>query len=169
MHWRRYGQYAVQILGDQHPAKLKWPNGARIAFNNGLNTEHYEVDKPSNSILADRGLGLDPVNFGWRDYGVRVGIWHMIEALENCKMRASVLLNSDCCARYPEIIEAGKKRNWAWLAHGKNNSIFQTGMKIDDERKYLADAVQKLSSATAIKSKAGLDRRSPRLSKRRLS
>ena len=124
--------------------KLTWPNGARVAFYIGLNIEHFEVDKPSTSIFGGTAaLVPDPLNFGWRDYGVRVGIWRMIEALDSCRMRASVLLNSDCCARYPQIIEAGKKRNWAWLAHGKNNSTFQSGMTIDDERKYLKEVVQK--------------------------
>ena len=137
--------------------KLTWPNGARVAFYIGLNIEHFEVDKPSTSIFGGTaGLVPDPLNFGWRDYGVRVGIWRMIEALDSCRMRASVLLNSDCCGRYPQIIEAGKKRNWAWLAHGKNNSTFQSGMTIDDERKYLTEVVQKISSATGHKIKGWL-------------
>ncbi len=66
-------------------------------------------------------------HYGWRDYAVRVGIWRMIEALDRFNTRASVLLNADCCARYPQIIDAGKKRSWCWLAHGKNNSILQAG------------------------------------------
>jgi allantoinase len=137
--------------------KLTWPNGARIAFYVGLNIEHFEVDKPSTSIYGGTAaLVPDPLNFGWRDYGVRVGIWRMIEALDNCKMRASVLLNSDCCAHYPQIIEAGRKRNWAWLAHGKNNSTLQTGMKVDDERKYLAEVVETVSIATGHKIKGWL-------------
>ena len=82
--------------------KLTWPNGARVAFYIGLNIEHFEVDKPSTSIFGGTaGLVPDPLNFGWRDYGVRVGIWRMIEALDSCRMRASVLLNSDCCAALP--------------------------------------------------------------------
>ncbi len=72
----------------------------------------------------------------------------MIEALDAHKMRASVLLNADCCAHYPQIIEAGRERNWVWLAHGKNNSIFQTGMSVDDERKYLKEIVATVSKAT---------------------
>ena len=123
--------------------KLIWPNGARIAFYVGLNIEHYHVDKPATSIFGGTAaLVPDPLNFGWRDYGVRVGIWRMIDALDNCKIRASVLLNSDCCEHYPQIIEAGKKRDWAWLAHGKSNSILQTAMNVDAERKYLTDVVQ---------------------------
>jgi hypothetical protein len=137
--------------------KLTWPNGARIAFYVGLNIEHFYVDKPSTSIFGGTAaLVPDPLNFGWRDYGVRVGIWRMIEALDNCKMRASVLLNSDCCEHYPQIIEAGKKRNWAWLAHGKSNSTLQAGMNADAERKYLAEVVQTLSSATSHKIKGWL-------------
>jgi allantoinase len=137
--------------------RLIWPNGARIAFYVGLNIEHYRVDKPSTSIFGGTAaLVPDPLNFGWRDYGVRVGIWRMMDTLDNCKIRASVLLNSDCCKHYPQIIEAGKKRNWAWLAHGKSNSILQTGMDVDAERKYLTEVVQTLSSATGQQIKGWL-------------
>jgi hypothetical protein len=122
--------------------KLAWPNGAHLAFYIGLNIEHFEVDKPATSIFgATSAFVPDPLNYGWRDYGVRVGIWRMIDALDKYGMRASVLLNADVCNHYHQIIEAGRKRNWAWLAHGKNNSIFQVGMKIEDEQKYLKHVV----------------------------
>jgi allantoinase len=137
--------------------KLTWPNNARVAFYVGLNIEHYEVDKPSTSIFGGTAmLAPDPLNYGWRDYGVRVGIWRMIEALDQHKIRASVLLNADCCAHYPQIIEAGKQRNWAWLAHGKNNSIFQTGMSVDDERAYLKEIVSTVSKSTGHQIKGWL-------------
>jgi hypothetical protein len=54
--------------------KLTWPNGARVAFYIGLNIEHYQVDKPSTSIFGGTAaLVPDPLNYGWRDYAVRVG------------------------------------------------------------------------------------------------
>jgi peptidoglycan/xylan/chitin deacetylase (PgdA/CDA1 family) len=137
--------------------KLTWPNGARIAFYVGLNIEHFHIDKPSTSIYGGTAALIpDPLNFGWRDYGVRVGIWRMMDALDKCKMRASVLLNSEVCEHYPQIIDAGRKRNWAWLAHGKSNSIFQTGMKVDDERKYLKEVVDTVSAVTGQKIKGWL-------------
>jgi peptidoglycan/xylan/chitin deacetylase (PgdA/CDA1 family) len=77
-----------------------------------------------------------------------VGIWRMMDALDKYGMRASVLLNADVCTHYPQIIEAGRQRNWAWLAHGKNNSIFQTGMKVEEEREYLKDVVNTIAAAT---------------------
>jgi allantoinase len=129
--------------------KLSWPNGARVAFYIGLNIEHFQIDKPATSITGvTASLVPDPLNYGWRDYGVRVGIWRMIDALDKYGMRASVLLNADVCSRYPQIIEAGRTRNWAWLAHGKNNSIFQTGMNVEDERKYLKEVVDTIAAAT---------------------
>lgn len=129
--------------------KLTWPDGARVAFYVGLNIEHYEVDKPSTSIFpGTAALAPDPLNYGWRDYALRVGIWRLIETLDRFKLPATVLLNSDCCRLYPQVIEAGRERGWAWLAHGKNNSIFQAGMTVDEERAYLADVVGTIAEAT---------------------
>ena len=132
-----------------HRPKLELPGGARVAFWIGLNIEHYEVDKPSTSIFGGTAaLQPDPLNYGWRDYGPRVGIWRMMDVLDKYGIRASVLLNSDVCERYPQILEEGKKRRWVWLAHGKNNSIFEAGMSREEERQYLQDVVETITAAT---------------------
>ncbi|MFD0360461.1 polysaccharide deacetylase family protein [Nocardia sp. GCM10030253] len=130
-------------------APIHWPGGARVAFYVGLNVEHYQVDRPSTSIFAGTaGLAPDPLNYGWRDYGPRVGFWRMLETLDRHGIRASVLLNSDVAEHNPQIIEAGRARDWAWLAHGKNNSIFQADMSVDEERAYLTDIVRTIEKAT---------------------
>ena len=128
---------------------FSWPNGARLAFYVGVNVEHYEVDKPSTSIFGGTAhLRPDPLNFGWRDYSLRVGIWRMIDALDIHGMRATVLLNSDCCRLYPQVIEAGLARDWAWVAHGRNNSILQADMNEAEERAYLEEVVETIRAAT---------------------
>lgn len=130
-------------------APLSWPGGARVAFYLGLNIEHYQIDQPSTSIFGGTaGLAPDPLNYGWRDYGPRVGIWRLIDSLDRHGVPASVLLNSDVCSRYPEILRAGLERNWAWLAHGRDNSTFQTGMSRDEERDYLSEVVTTIENAT---------------------
>lgn len=137
--------------------KLEFPNGARVAFWIGLNIEHYELDKPSTSLFpGTAGLVPDPLNYGWRDYGPRVGLWRMVDILDKHGIRASVLLNSDVCQYYPEVIEEGNKRNWAWLAHGKNNSILQAHMSLEQERAYLSDIVTTLKQATGKQPKGWL-------------
>jgi peptidoglycan/xylan/chitin deacetylase (PgdA/CDA1 family) len=128
---------------------ITWPGGARVAFYLGLNIEHYQVDKPSTSIFGGTaGLAPDPLNYGWRDYGPRVGIWRLIESLDRHGIPASVLLNSDVCSRYPQIMQAGLDRNWAWLAHGRDNSTFQAGMSRDEELAYLTEVVTTIEEAT---------------------
>ncbi len=135
-------------------SKLVWPKGARVAFYVGLNIEHFEVDKPSTSIWSGTShLRPDPLNFGWRDYGARVGIWRLTDTLDKYGLRASALLNSDVCMHYPQIIEAGRQRNWAWLAHGKNNSILQADMNLEDERIFLQDVVETIAAATGRRPK----------------
>ncbi|MEU6117227.1 polysaccharide deacetylase family protein [Streptomyces sp. NPDC047117] len=128
---------------------IHWPGGARVAFYVGLNIEHYQVDRPSTSIFAGTaGLAPDPLNYGWRDYGPRVGFWRVLESLDRHGLRASVLLNSDVVDRYPQIVRAGLDREWAWLAHGKNNSVFQADMGVEEERAYLTEVVTTIERAT---------------------
>lgn len=134
--------------------RITWPNGARVAFYVGLNIEHFEVDKPSTSIFAGTShLRPDPLNYGWRDYGARVGIWRVIDTLDKYGLRASALLNSDVCRHYPQIIEAGKRRGWAWLAHGKNNSILQADMTLEEERRYLEEVIGTIADSTGQRPK----------------
>jgi allantoinase len=134
--------------------RLIWPNGARVAFYVGLNVEYFEIDKPSTSIWSGTShLKPDPLNYGWRDYGARVGIWRLIDTLDKYAVRASVLLNSDVCRHYPQIIQAGREREWAWLAHGKTNSILHADMTPEEERMLLANVVDTIAAATGRRPK----------------
>lgn len=88
------------------------------------------------------------MNYGWRDYEPRVGIWRLIESLDRHGVPATVLLNSSVCSRYPQIMRAGLERNWAWVAHGRDNSTFQAGMRREEELAYLAEVVTTIEEAT---------------------
>ena len=132
-----------------HRPRLELPNGARVAFWLGVNIEHFEIDKPSTSITPVTAQFVpDPLNYGWRDYGTRVGIWRMMDLFDRVGMRASVLLNADVCRSCPEILEEGNKRDWVWLAHGKNNSTLEVNMELEEERRYLADVVNTIKQAS---------------------
>ena len=110
--------------------------------------EHFELGVPSTSLNpATAALVPDPLNHGWRDYGLRVGFWRLLDTFDRHGIRPSVLLNADFADRYPQIIDAGRKRNWAWLAHGRNNSTLPTGMPVDEERAYLTDVVETIQRA----------------------
>ena len=65
-------------------------------------------------------------------------------------------LNSDVTIEYPQIIKAGTERNWAWLAHGRNNSTLQAGMPAGEERAYLANVAETIEQATGSRSRGWL-------------
>jgi allantoinase len=129
--------------------KLELPGGARVAVWIGLNVEHYPLGRPGYSVVAaTAGLPVDPMNYGWRDYGPRVGVWRVMGLLDQLGIRASVLLNSEVCHRYPAIVEAGRERDWAWLAHGRDNATFQADMSLEEERRYLAEVIDTIERGT---------------------
>jgi allantoinase len=139
--------YGYSPITEREP--IRWPDGARVAFYVGLNVEHFHLDRPSTSLVeATASLVPDALNYGWRDYGNRVGIWRVIEALDRHGVRASVLLNSEVTEHYPEIIRAGLGRDWAWLAHGSTNSTLHADLGEDEERAALADIVTAIEKAT---------------------
>jgi peptidoglycan/xylan/chitin deacetylase (PgdA/CDA1 family) len=80
----------------------------------------------------------------------------MIELLDRLGMPASVNLNSEVCRHYPQIIEAGVQRGWAWLGHGKTNSIMQAGMDIHEERAFLREMHTEVQGATGTSPKGWL-------------
>ena len=147
--------YDYSPITDRDP--IRWPGGARVAFYAGLNVEHFLPGRPSTSFYeGTAALVPDPLNHGWRDYGPRVGIWRIMEIFDRHGIRPSVLLNSDVATEYPQIIKAGVEREWAWLAHGRNNSTLQGSVPADEERAYLADTLQTIEQATGTRPRGWL-------------
>jgi allantoinase len=147
--------YSFSPITERGP--IRWPGGARVAFYVGLNVEHFLPGRPSTSFYeGTASLVPDPLNHGWRDYGPRVGIWRLTEIFDRHGIRPSVLLNSDAAAEYPQIINAGSERGWAWLAHGRNNSTLQSGMPADEERAYLAGVVETIEQAVGSRPRGWL-------------
>jgi peptidoglycan/xylan/chitin deacetylase (PgdA/CDA1 family) len=130
-------------------APLNWPGEAKVAVYVGLNVEHFALDRPSTSIWPGTAeLRPDALNYGWRDYGARVGIWRTIDALDGHGIRPSVLLNSAVIDAYPQIVSAGLARGWTWLAHGVTNSILHTDLGLEEERVLLATITEDITAAT---------------------
>jgi len=120
--------------------RLEWPNGARVAVWVIPNIEHFLFDRPSTRI-ANLPVNPDVLNYSWRDYGVRVGIWRMMEVMTKHGVKGTVALNSDVCRHYPRIIEEGNKLGWEWMGHGNNNSTLINGQSEAEERALISDVV----------------------------
>ena len=106
--------------------KLIWPGGARTAVWIIPNIEWYGLD---SQFGGARGVAAPDVK-AWsiREYGARVGVWRLMDALDNVGARATVALNGLVCDMYPQVIEAGNQRGWEWMGHGMTNTRGMSGL-----------------------------------------
>ncbi|MBV9415020.1 MAG: polysaccharide deacetylase family protein [Solirubrobacterales bacterium] len=123
-----------------------------MAFYLAVNVEWFPAGRPAISLFeATAGAGADPLNYGWRDYGSRVGIWRLMEALDERRLPVSAPLNSAVCQHYPQIVQAGTTRGWCWVAHGRDNSTFHTDMAEAEERALLHEMLEVITEATGTR------------------
>jgi allantoinase len=150
-----HGRFAYSPIAKR--AKPTLPNGARVAVWVVPNVEHYHYDKPAMSMAQmTANLRPDVLNYAWRDYGARVGIWRLMDILERQGFKVTAALNSEVVTHYPQIIEEGNRLGWEWMAHGPNNSMLFTGMPEDQEKAIIAHVLDAIAKGTGKKSRGWL-------------
>jgi peptidoglycan/xylan/chitin deacetylase (PgdA/CDA1 family) len=140
---RKHGRFDYSPLIDR--PVLRWPNGARVAVWVIPNIEHFWFDRTATRIPGATTLTPDIMGYSWRDYGVRVGIWRMMEIMQRHNVRGTVALNSDVCLEYPRIIEEGKKLGWEWMGHGITNSVMISHQTEAEERALIKETVETIA------------------------
>lgn len=136
---------------------LRLPNGAHVALWVIPNLEHFHFDQPSISIYeGTAGFKPDILNYSWRDYGVRVGIWRLIDMMKKYNIKGTVALNSEVCKEYPEIIEAGNQLGWEWMGHGITNSKLMANLEKEEEHQIIKDVLGTIERSTGSKPKGWL-------------
>jgi allantoinase len=157
---QEHGRFDYSPIVDRPP--LKWPNGASVALWVIPNIEHFLFDRSATPIApASTRLVPDVLNYSWRDYGVRVGVWRLMEVMERNGIRGTVALNADVCRHYPRIIEAGNKLGWEWMGHGATNSVVHNAQSEDEERALIRGVVDTIAKGTGKRPRGWL---SPALS-----
>ena len=132
--------------------KITWPNGARVAFWVAPNIEFYEMAPPINPTWTPPGRPVpDVMYYSQRDFGNRVGVWRMMEAMDRCGVRGSISLNIALCDHHPEIIEECAKRDWEFFSHGIYNTRFTYEMSEAQERELIEDAFATVEKHTGKK------------------
>ena len=137
---------------------IRWPGGARIAFWAVPNVEHYELLPPPNAHRNPwpRTPHPDVMNYGYRDYGNRVGFWRMLDVFDKHEMPGTVSLNVAVLEHYPEIRDAMVARDWEFLSHGIYNTQFLTGMTEEEERSFYKDTIETVERHTGKRLKGML-------------
>lgn len=135
----------------QRPS-FHWPNGERLAVWICYNVEHFKTDVRSTSQSEQHAdLKPDVINFAWRDYGLRVGMWRLFELMERIGLKGSVTLNAEVCLYERPVVEEMVKLGWCILGHGLTNSQRLTGLPEAEERQVINDTLEIIEKTTGTR------------------
>lgn len=136
-------------------APLRWPGGARIAFCAFLYFEHWELD-PRRDAVYDRRHdgplgGIDP-NYKVHsqfEYGNRVGIFRVLDALGRHRLPVTVAANAGACEAYPFLLREFAARGYEIAAHGAfATRMLSSGMGDAEEKAEIARVLDAIETAT---------------------
>ena len=89
--------------------KVTLPGGARVAVWFIVNIEEWALERPMPRQVLTPPMGnpLQPdlPNWAWHEYGMRVGFWRILDALQSRGLRATMALNG--------LIGQGVPQDWA--------------------------------------------------------
>lgn len=137
----------------RRPPALKMPNGARMAVVVYINVEYFRYDLPSPMALTQGQAERTPdiINYTWRDYGMRAGIWRVVDVLDRHRVRATVTLNSEVARAYPAVLDELVSRSYEIANHGVTNSVHLYGLGADEQRAMVAESTEAIEKATGTR------------------
>ena len=136
---RRYGMdhdlYDWSILPQRKP--VVWPNDARVALWVVPALEWFPLNMkgaPFKPPGAMQTAYPDLRHYSLRDYGNRVGIFRIMQALERHGIRASVAVNAAVAVRYPSLLKECTRRGWEIIANGLDmDHLHHAGLPAEQE------------------------------------
>ncbi len=136
----RYAYSAITRRPDYH-----YPNHRRLAVYLGVNLEHFAFGEGLGAELAPGGPQPDVLNYAWRDYGNRVGVWRLLALLEDLGLPATALVNSSMYDYAPEVVAAFRARGDEIAGHGRTNAERQSELGEAGERALIVQATARIA------------------------
>ena len=137
---RRYGmdhgRYDWSMLHRRPP--VTWPHEARVALWVVPALEWFPLDMKGSPFKPPGAMVTaypDLRHYTLRDYGNRVGIFRIMQALERHAIPASVAVNAAVATRYPALLAACVERGWEIIANGEDmDHLHHSGLSEVEER-----------------------------------
>ena len=139
-----HGRYRYSAI--RHRLAYDWPNGKRLAVYIALNLEHFAFGEGLGAELCPGGPQPDVLNYAWRDYGNRVGVWRLLDLFDALELPVSVLVNSSIYAYCPEVMNAFRSRGDEVVGHGRTNAERQGILDEAAERSLIAEATAAIAA-----------------------
>ncbi len=137
---RSHGRYPYSPISAR-PA-YDWPGGERLAVYLALNLEWFSFGEGLGAELAPGGPQPDVLNYAWRDYGNRVGVFRLADLFAELGLPVSLLVNAAMVEEAPQAIAAF--RDAEIVGHGRSNSERQGTLPEAGERALIAETTAAL-------------------------
>ncbi|CAH1649242.1 MULTISPECIES: polysaccharide deacetylase family protein [unclassified Chelatococcus] len=145
-----HGHYLYSALPDR--PRLLWPNGARLAVSVYLHLEYYEMEQGPTTIRDSRynsRSAPDVLHHSWFEYGNRIGIFRILDALTAHGMRITVPTNAVAAERNPRLVRDLADLGAEFVAHGLTATEMQhSHMSEAEEARLIATSASRLEAAT---------------------
>lgn len=148
MSLKSHGRYAYSAIS-KRPI-YSWPGGKRLAVYVALNLEHFSFGEGLGAALAPGGPQPDVLNYAWRDYGNRVGVWRLLELFNELELPVALLVNASIYDYCPEVVEAFRDRNTEIIAHGRTNSEAQGTLPEAEEAALIQETTQTITQHEGV-------------------
>jgi allantoinase len=130
-----------------------WPQGRRLAVYTAVNLEWFSFGEGLGAEIAGSHQP-DVVNYSWRDYGNRVGVFRMADLFNELNMPVSLLVNSLMYEHAPQAVAAFK--NSEIVGHGRTNAERQGTLAEPEERALIDDTTMALAKHSGRQPKGWL-------------
>ncbi len=120
-HGMDHERYEWSMLERREP--VTWPGNAPLALWINVCVEHFPLNPQSAGFKAPGNMTMpypDLRHYTLRDYGNRVGIFRILEALDRHGFHASFAINGEVAERYPYLAQRLAEVGAELLAHGWN-------------------------------------------------
>jgi allantoinase len=121
---RRYGmdheRYEWSMLVDRPP--VVWPGNKPLAVWINVSVQHFPMN-PSAKTKLPGSMTMpypDLRHYTLRDYGNRVGIYRILDALDKAGLKSSFAINAELAQKYPALVETLAARGDEILGHSWN-------------------------------------------------
>jgi allantoinase len=145
---RRAERYEDSFIFERKP--FKWPGNKTLAVWIVPNVEVWHYDSPAGTGVSPnvRNIVPDVINYAWREYGMRVGLWRIADSLDAAGVKATVALNSAVAEAHPKALQEMRKRGWEFMGHGITNSENLAGLNLEKERELIQTVLKTIEQAT---------------------
>lgn len=117
--------------------------------------EHWELEPPADAVRDPRLVGefgsFTPDFRSWsqREYGLRIGIFRVIDALRQAGIRPVVAANAMALQRLPRLVDTFNDWGCEWLAHGvAATRMLHSRMPLDAQRAHVEQSIAAVVAAT---------------------